>query len=283
MNPGTRPPRILGAKLPAAGARRRAALGEFLRSRRERLAPSEAGVSAGGRRRTPGLRREEVAQIAGVSVAWYTWLEQGREIHPLESVLDAIFGALRLGAEERAHGFALAGRDAPKAAPAPPPAFAPPQVQLVLDALAFPAYVSDRAWNVVGWNRLADDLFAYARRAPGERNSMLIAFGDPSFRAMLVNAGDEAAYLVANFRRAHDEAPDDPALDGVLVRLQAFAEFRKLWARHDVKKRYFARKELRHPRLGALRFETQSYTSTPFQLRLVIFVPDAATAKKLRQ
>ena len=282
VNPGTSPASIPGSKLPGSSARRRAALAEFLRNRRERLAPRDAGLpSGGGRRRTPGLRREEVAQLAGVSVAWYTWLEQGREIHPSVDALDAIARALRLGPEERAHAFALAGREPPHDSPPPPPQLAPASVQAVLDALAFPAYVSDRAWNVLAWNAPADLLFSHAARAPADRNSLVVAFGDPSFRAMLVNWSDEAGHLVANFRRAHDEAPDDPALERVLERLRGFPEFRRLWARHDVRRRYFSRKELRHPTLGALVFETQSYTSAPLGLRLVIYVPDARTAERM--
>jgi transcriptional regulator with XRE-family HTH domain len=269
--------------LPGSQPRRRAALAAFLRNRRERLSPQAAGLpSAGGRRRTPGLRREEVAQLAGVSVAWYTWLEQAREIHPSVEALDAIARALRLEPEDRAHAFALAGREPPHDQPPPLPELAPASVQAVLDALAFPAYVSDRAWNVIAWNALADQLFDHASRAPADRNSLCIAFGDPRFRAMVVNWPDEARHLVANFRRAHDEAPDDPALERVLDRLRGFAEFRRLWASHEVRRRHFARKELRHPTLGSLVFETQSYQSTPLGLRLVIFVPgDARTAERL--
>lgn len=239
------------------------------------------GLPSGGRRRTPGLRREEVAQLAGVSVAWYTWLEQGREIHPSIDTLEAISRALRLPPEERVHAFALAGREPPRDSPPPLPQLAPASVQAVLGAIAFPAYVSDRAWNVIAWNAPADELFGHAARAPADRNSMVIAFGDPSFRAMLVNWSEEAGHLVASFRRAHDEAPDDPALERVLERLRGFPEFRRLWANHDVRQRYFARKELHHPILGTLLFESQSYTSTPLGLRLVIFVPDARTAERM--
>jgi transcriptional regulator with XRE-family HTH domain len=253
-----------------------------LRNRRERLTPAQVNLPTSGRRRTPGLRREEVAILAGVSVAWYTWLEQGRDIQPSVETLDAIVGALRLDAEERAHAFKLAGRPLLDLTPAPPPVAAPPHVQLVLDALEFPAYVSDRASNVIGWNAVADRIFGYSRRAPTERNSLLIAFGDPAFKSALLNWQDEAGHLVANLRRAADEAPEDPLFEPVLVRLRGYPEFRKLWARHDVERRHSVRKELRHPTLGRLVFETQAYQSG-FGLRLVIFVPDPKTRTVLRR
>ncbi|HEY0253700.1 MAG TPA: helix-turn-helix transcriptional regulator [Kofleriaceae bacterium] len=279
MNPGTRPGLILGPKLTA---KRRAALGEFLRSRREELAPARVGLPSLGRRRTPGLRREEVAQLSGVSVAWYTWLEQGREINPSLDALDAITTALNLSTEERSHVFTLAGHAAPPAAD-PLPIAAPPQIQAVLDALAFPAYVSDRAWNIVGWNRLANQIFNYARRDPKDRNTLLVAFGDPAFRGFLVNWADEVAHLVANFRRSVDEAPDDPAIDRIVERLLAYPEFKKLWARHEVKRRHFMKKVLQHPQLGRLTFETQSYQNLAFGLRMTVYVPDEPTKAALRR
>jgi len=282
---GTSHSRILGPTLPgsAASTRKRATLAGFLRSRRERLAPKAVGLPAGGRRRTPGLRREEVASLAGVSTAWYTWLEQGRDIRPSVETLEAIAQALRLTNEERLHAFKLAGLALPEAPPAPAVVVAPPSVQAVLDALAFPAYAADRLWNVVAWNPLADTLFEYARRAPTERNSLLIAFGDPVFRARLDNWADEARHLVASARRVFDEATDDPAIASLLDRLRTIPEFHRLWVRHDVQRRPFALKVITHPTLGVLRFEAQSYHSAPFGLSLTIFVPDADTLPKLRR
>jgi transcriptional regulator with XRE-family HTH domain len=274
VDPGTSPDFILGSKLPAR--RRRAALADLLRSRREALSPERAGIAAVGRRRTPGLRREEVAQLAGVSAAWYTWLEQGRDIQPSADALGQIARALRFTDEERAHAFALAGRPL-RDVPPPPPRAPPPLVQDVLDALTVPAYVSDHAWNVIGWNALMDRVIGYSKRA--ERNSIMIVFGDPALRTLLASWSDEAAQLVANLRRAADEAPEDPAFEALVERLHAFAEFRRLWARHEVKRRGATRKELHHPTLGTLVFTTQAFTADG--LRLVIFLPDAATARAL--
>jgi len=268
---------ILGPKLPAK--RRRAALADLLRSRRERLAPELAGITSSGRRRTPGLRREEVAQLAGVSTAWYTWLEQGRDVQPSANTLDAIARALRLTHEERAHAFVLAGRPLHEELP-PPVVETPPEVKAVLDALTVPAYVSDRAWNVIGWNSLMDALLGYSKRI--ERNTLAIVFGDPTFRQIFVQWADEAAQLVANLRRAADETPQDAALGALVTRLQIYPEFRKLWARHEVRQRRGStRKQLRHPTLGTLVFTTQAFVTDA--TRLVIFLPDPATAIALRQ
>ena len=267
---------ILGPKLPAR--RRRAALADLLRSRREALSPEAAGIAAIGRRRTPGLRREEVAQLAGVSAAWYTWLEQGRDIQPSVDALAAIARALRFSDEERAHAFTLAGRPL-RDVPPPPPVAAPPLVQAVLDALAVPAYVSDRAWNVIGWNAMMDRLVGFSARA--ERNTLVGVFADPWFRTLFPNWNEEAAQLVASLRRAADEAPEDPALEALVERLSAYPEFRRLWARHEVKRRGATRKELHHPELGALVFTTQAFLAEG--VRLVIFLPDPATARALQR
>jgi transcriptional regulator with XRE-family HTH domain len=273
--PGTSQALIPGSKLPAR--RRRAALADLLRSRREALRPEVAGIPTLGRRRTPGLRREEVAQLAGVSCAWYTWLEQGRDIQPSATALAAIARALRFSDEERAHAFALAGRPFHDVPP-PPPIAPPPLIQAVLDALTAPAYVSDRAWNVIGWNSLMDQILGYSTRA--ERNTLMIAFSDPAFRTLFPSWNDEAARLVANLRRAADEAPEDPVFEALVERLSVYAEFRRLWARHEVKRRGATRKELHHPRLGTLVFTTQAFVTDG--MRLVIFLPDPATARSLR-
>lgn len=235
-------------------------------------------MPGGGRRRAPGLRREEVAQLAGVSAAWYTWLEQARDIHPSPAALDAIASALRLTPDERAHAFALAGRPLPET-PAPPPVPAvSPEQQAILDAVAMPAYVSDRAWNVLAWNALADRIFGFAERR--FRNTLLMVFGDPGMRRVLVDWSEEAAHLVASLRLAADEAPDDPLFVDVLAQLSAFPEFRKLWVRHDVRKRTIAHKRIAHPTLGALGFATQAF-ATPQALKMVVYVPDAATRRAL--
>jgi transcriptional regulator with XRE-family HTH domain len=276
VHPGTSPVPILGSKLP--GKRRRLALADLLRGRREALTPAAAGLTVIGRRRTPGLRREEVAQLAGVSAAWYTWLEQARDIQPSADALAAIARALRFTDEERAHAFALAGRPLHDVPP-PPPLATPPLIQAVLDALSAPAYVSDRAWNVIGWNAIMDRVLGFSARA--ERNTIVHMFSDVRFRALFPSWHDEAAQLVGHLRRAADEAPEDPVFEALIERLGAFPDFRKLWARHEVKRRGATRKEFHHPTLGTLVFTTQAFTTDG--MRLVIFLPDPATAALLRR
>lgn len=282
MSPGTRQRDILGSALPGSraaltAARRRELLAEFLRSRRDRLDPKAVGLPGGVRRRAPGLRREEVAQLAGVSAAWYTWLEQGRDINPSTEVIDAIASALRLTADERAHAYALAGRPLPEAPPLPPVSSVSPEQQAILDALAMPAYVADRAWNVLAWNALADRVFGYAARE--HRNTLLIVFGDPAMKRVLVDWDDEAAQLAAALRLAADRAPDDPLFTMLLAQLNLFPAFRALWRRHEVKRRTIAHKRLAHPALGALGFTSQAFT-TPQELRMVVFVPSDETTRR---
>jgi transcriptional regulator with XRE-family HTH domain len=224
------------------------------------------------------LRREEVAQLSGVSAAWYTWLEQARDVKPSSAALEAIARTLQFTPEERMHAFALAGRALQDPPPAPPRS-APPLVQAVLDALRVPAYVSDRAWNVIGWNALIDRVLGYSRRS--DRNALAIVFGDPAIRSMFVDWAQEAAQLVASLRRAADEDPADEVLQALVERLHGYPEFRKLWARHEIKRRGATRKELRHPELGTLVFTSQAFTTLD-GLRMVAFVPDAATARTLR-
>jgi hypothetical protein len=213
-----------------------------------------------------------------VSAAWYTWLEQGRDIQPSADALAAIAGALRFTDEERAHAFALAGRPLHHVPP-PPPRAAPPLIQAVLDALTVPAHVSDHAWNVIGWNARMDQLLGYSTRT--ERNSIVIMIGDPVFQASFPSWREEAAQLVANLRRAADEAPEDPAYEALIERLSVYPEFHRLWARHEVKRRGATRKEIHHSRLGKLVFTTQGFVADA--MRLVIFLPDAATVRALRR
>jgi hypothetical protein len=142
-----------------------------------------------------------------------------------------------------------------------------------------PAYVSDRAWNVIGWNSLIDRLLEYSKRS--ERNTIVLAFSDPAFRTLFGNWSEEAGQLVASLRRATDEAPEDQALQALVERLSAYAEFRRLWARHEVKRRGATRKELHHPKLGTLVFTTQAFVTDA--MRLVVFLPDPETARSLRR
>src|SRR5277367_3361361 len=167
---------------------RRRAFAAFLRSRRERLVPSEVGLPNGFRRRTSGLRREEVAQLAGVGVTWYTWLEQGRRVSPSAEVLGALATALRLDAAERRHLFVLADRPPALKREAGPEVVDAPIRRMLASLGGQPAYVIGRRWDILAWNRAAAAVFGdYARLEGDERNIMYLLFVDRSHRKLLLD------------------------------------------------------------------------------------------------
>ena len=178
-------------------------LSQFLRTRRERLGPADIGLAPGRRRRTPGLRREEVAQLAGVSATWYTWLEQGRPVRASEAVLERLGRVLRLDPAEHRHLFVLA-RGHPPADPTDAPAIVDSRLQTVLDALPYPAYAATNGWTVVAWNRAARLVFAdYEALSGRERNIVWMAFTDPDHRRMAVNWEEQARSTLALFPGEH--------------------------------------------------------------------------------
>lgn len=213
-------------------ARTRTDLSDFLVRRRKKLAPADAGLPSTGQRRTPGLRREEVAALAGVGLTWYTWFEQGRDIQVSESFLLKVAKALKLDDAECGHLFLLAHRRPP-----PPEAYQWPSVgpliQNLLDDLAMrPAYVVNLRWDVVAWNTAADDLFGFASRERPDRNIMRLVFADPEFRRRLPEWHDEAPKLLAQFRYDLASAPDDPAMLALIDELKRLSpDFRRWFER----------------------------------------------------
>ncbi|WP_019930792.1 helix-turn-helix transcriptional regulator [Nocardia sp. BMG111209] len=233
---------------------RRAALRDFLRSRRARLTPDVVGIASAGQRRTPGLRREEVAQLAGVGVSWYTWLEQGRDITVSAEVLDAVAAALRLNPAERAHLYLLAGLNPP----APNLLGAgevTDEVRRMLDAWSpRPAVLRDRYWNVLGYNDSAREVFGFGGAG---HNCLVTFFTDPRYRAMPVVWAEAAAGVVAAYRADAAQAPGDPEFRRVVDDLVASSpEFAELWQHHDVGTPVQAVNALRHPEFGELFFDT---------------------------
>lgn len=210
-------------------ARTRADLSDFLTRHRKKLTPVDAGLSVTGHRRTPGLRREEVAALAGVGLTWYTWFEQGRDIQVSESFLLKVAKALKLDDAECGHLFLLAHRRPP-----PPEAYQWPSVspliqQLLDDLVARPAYVANLRWDVVAWNGAADDLFGFAGRERFDRNIMRLIFTDPLFRRRLPDWGHEAASLLAQFRYDLATAPDDPAMLALVDDLKKLSPDFRRW------------------------------------------------------
>ena len=184
----------------AVNDERLAELAQFLRTMRERLRPADAGIAVGPRRRTPGLRREEVAQLAGVSVAWYTFLEQGRPVRASEAVLDWLAQVLRLNPAERLHLYLLARGHAPSDRP-PVSATVSTTLQALINAVPYPAYAVSLDWTVVAWNEAARLVMADFERLSGPRAESQSGFStDPSQKRLLVNWEDQAKSVLSLFR-----------------------------------------------------------------------------------
>ncbi|MFI9723239.1 helix-turn-helix domain-containing protein [Streptomyces sp. NPDC052396] len=233
----------------------RTELSEFLRSRRARLRPEDVDVTPyGGRRRVPGLRREELAQLAGVSVAYYTRLEQGRGRNVSDAVLDAIAEALRLTPAERSHLHRLA-RPAARPEGGAPARRLRPAVRDLIDTMEnVPAYVVGRRLDILGWNRMAGALLGDFGALPPERRNMArLVFLDPAMRELFLDWERKAADVVALLRRQAGCYPDDPALASLVGELSVKSgEFGTLWAAHDVRDKCFGVKRLRHSVVGPL-------------------------------
>lgn len=255
-------------------------LAGFLRSRRERLRPEHVGLPSGARRRTPGLRRGEVAQLAGVSPEWYTWLEQGRDINVSVQVLERLAGVLQLNANERAHLFLLAVRQPPPVETFSPPTVSP-TLQRFLDQLGTsPASALDARLNVVAWNAAHCAVFGnYSARTGRERNLIWALFTRPSQHKGSPEWQELARVYLAQFRAGYGRFINDPWWAEQIAELsQASPEFRELWPRQDVLNVSEGRKTIQHPLAGQLSFDflwLQAVTSG--DLRLLIHTPRSGT------
>jgi transcriptional regulator with XRE-family HTH domain len=255
----------------------RRALGGFLRARRERVAPEHVGLTGGGRRRVRGLRREELAQLAGISVDYYVRLEQGRATQPSAEVLDALARALGLDAAERRH---LATLTTTRRGPAPT-ARVSPLLRRLLDGMAdFPAFVTDPRSNVVAWNRLGGELMGGLGR-PGGRdpNNARFLFFDPASRDVSPDWEERAAEAVGQLRVSTGRYPDDPELAALVTELRSGStEFRRIWDSGEVLMCGAGRKRLRHPVTGPLTldYETLHVPAEPGETGLVVHVFSAA-------
>lgn len=232
-------------------------LADLLRSRRERLQPPDVGLPAGRRRRTPGLRREEVAQLAAISSTYYTFLEQGRDVRPSRQVLDALARALQLSAAECTHLHQLVHGGSAPSDPAPVETLAPAVADLVDRLDPHPTYVTGRCWDVLAANRAARALWTdWPALPPEHRNMLWWTFASSPSREVLIEWEREAAALLARFRLAAARHPDDPAFAALIERLHAISpEVRAWWPRHDVAPLMSGTKRLRHPALGELRLQ----------------------------
>jgi transcriptional regulator with XRE-family HTH domain len=263
-------------------------LGDFLRTRRARLAPEDVGLPRGSRRRAPGLRRAEVAQLAGVSVDWYTWLEQARPITVSTQVLESLVQALRLNANEREHLFFLAHQQ-------PPPERAmeleivSPTLQHFLDHQGLsPAFVLGPRWDTVAWNEAACVVFGdFRQMSTHERNAIWRIFTSPAYRQLLVDWEGHARRLLAQFRASCGRYPGDPRLreliDDLMIRSR---EFRAWWPDHEVLGVPEGQKTINHPQAGYLLFEHLTFEvfDAP-DLKVSVYTPleKADTPAKLSQ
>jgi transcriptional regulator with XRE-family HTH domain len=263
---------------------RRTELAAFLRSRRERIAPEQVGMAPIGRRRTPGLRREEVAQLAGVGVTWYTWLEQGRDIKVSDQVLEAIARTLMLDRDEHAHLFNLAGStDQQVVAEC---AAVPTQLRKMLTQLEpFPASVVNAKYDLLAYNRTygraIDDLDALCQQ---DRNCMWLCFTDPAWRKALLDWEVSAKRMAANFRWLMADHVAEPSWKSLVRRLIAASpEFAELWERHEVASIENKTKRLRNPLVGELHFEVMNTWLSPRPgTRLHVYSPaDPTTERRL--
>ena len=255
----------------SATARRE--LAEFLASRRRQLDPSEAGLPAGGARRTPGLRREEVALLSGVSHTWYTWLEQGRDIRPSRQVVDALARTLQMSAAEHDYVRRLAGYGGSVATDAP--AGMPAHVQRLLDALgSSPAYAITSGWTIVGWNRAYERFYPGVARLPAaERNLLWLVFTDPTVRDLLGDWTADSRRFLTQFRAEIGPRLADPEIVDLVARLQAASpHFRAGWASHDVDRFSSGERRFEHPEVGTLLLEHHQLTpADALGLQVVVY------------
>ncbi|MEU6919852.1 MULTISPECIES: helix-turn-helix domain-containing protein [unclassified Streptomyces] len=264
---------------------RRHELADFLRSRRERITPEQVGLVRGRRRRTPGLRREEVAQLSAVGVTWYTWLEQARDIQVSPQVLDALARALLLDRSERGHLFSLAG------AIDPAPGTDCPSVTLGLREMLrqldpIPACIQNSRYDILAYNRTYGRLLCDLDTvAPEDRNCMILAYTNAQWRSSIVDLPEVNRLMAAKFRRAMAEHLAEPAWKALLRRLEESSEeFREIWARHEVVATGGRTKIFRNAHVGLLRLEhTDLWLGPSSGPRMVTYAPaDEETRQRLQ-
>ncbi|WP_329131820.1 helix-turn-helix transcriptional regulator [Streptomyces sp. NBC_01476] len=268
------------------GESRRRELASFLRSRRERISPEQVGLPPGRRRRTPGLRREEVAQLAAVGVTWYTWLEQAREIQVSGQVADAIARALMLDRNERGHLFTLAGTtdphpllDCPGMSPA---------VRAMIDQLEpLPAAVINSRYDIIAYNRTYGRLVTDLDALPVEdHNIMWLCFTDPRWKERMLDRELNVRLMAAKFRVSLGQHLGEPAWKTLLKRLQqASPEFCEVWERHEVLQPEAHVKRYLNPEVGPLAFDfTHLWLGPQAGPRLTTYTPaDATTRERLER
>lgn len=239
---------------------RRRELADFLQVIRRRSEPADFGFPAGSRRRTEGLRREEMAQLVGISTTWYTWIEQGRDVNVSAEALDRLAGNLRLTRSERAYLFEIADRRDPRSGQSESDDVPPLLIELLPD-VAVPAYLMGRYWDLIAWNAAAAELFTGWLDVPrGENetppNLLRFVFLEPASRRFLVDWEARARRITAEFRADCRNSLEEPALLRLVEELSsASADFARFWKQHDVLERQGGERRFLHPVRGEIRYQ----------------------------
>ena len=267
---------------------RRRELAEFLKSRRLNVSRAELGLPEHTRQRARGLRREEVSFLSGVSVTWYTWIEQAREVNPSRQVLTAIAATLRLSVRERAYILELAGYSAADLESVDPVRDAPQPVRRLLDALAgYPAYAIAPDWGISAWNTAYEALYPnVATVSPAHRNLLWLVFTDPDVQDLLPDWETDSRHFLAQFRAEAGHRLGDAPFARLVGRLLGTSEpFRTWWGSHDIEPFTSRERSFQHPVVGALQLEHHRLAPSDHpDLHVVIYTPvDPCTAERLQQ
>ncbi|WGU92260.1 helix-turn-helix transcriptional regulator [Paenibacillus dendritiformis] len=263
-------------------------LSEFLRAKRAQILPQSVGLPAGTRRRTPGLRREEVAQLAGVSTTWYTWLEQGRDIQVSASVLDSVAAALKLTVDERKYLYALAleGGAGPAVREEEEPQISPALQRILQELRHCPTIISDRRCHIVGWNEAASHVFLdFTAIPPEERNMIRLLFTRKEFQSLAVNWEHFVKGFLSIFRAYYGQYVEDEWYDRFLEEMkEVHPDFQRLWNQSQVSTAPEVVIEFRHARAGKMLFHlTSLQVQGDADLRCSIYTPapESSTEFKL--
>jgi len=255
-------------------------LADFLKTRRAKILPSQVGISSATRRRTPGLRREEVAQLASIGITWYTWLEQGRTIHVSSQIIESLSKVLLLDKQERIHLYLLANQPLPTDIPGYQGTVSP-ILQHVLDSLIFcPSLVTDQRWNVTAWNKAACLIFGdFNEMNVRERNIVWAMFTDNKYKQLFVDWNLHAKGLLGRFRSTCGQYIEDSWLAQFIDDLKTqSAEFNLWWPLYEIQSNSEKYKQLNHPVAGILDFEVSNFdVSDNSGLKLIVHTPLSGT------
>ncbi|MDP4147237.1 MAG: helix-turn-helix transcriptional regulator [Bacillota bacterium] len=255
-------------------------LGNFLKIKRANILPSQVGIQEGGRRRTKGLRREEVSQLAGIGITWYTWLEQGRSIQVSGQVLESLARVLMLDKQERIHLYTLA-KQVPKIDIPSQQETVNPILQHVLDNLIVsPAFIMDTRWNIIAWNKAASLVFSDFDKVNGrQRNMVWMMFNKPEYKNLFIDWEFHAKGMIARFRSDIGQYIEEAWIVNFIEDLKNESkEFKSWWSKYEVQRKSEIHKKLQHPTVGTLLFEFSSFdVSDNPNLKLIVNTPLSGT------